>query len=216
MHVPCASAAGPASATASSWGPPVARRVAYRYGGQIKASESRRPLPPCGDRRLVPLGRAAGRDLHAPPDPVQQHIKPGQRVIHPEPLAHQLADPGQRPALNPPSPRRPDPRPSPPPARATGPGSTCTGPRPPPLEASACFPPTASARRHRFADIRDTRNRLATPGRSRRPRSAPPLPAAPVPANPLLRGQPAAIQVPHGSGIAHDAPPLPEPITPRS
>jgi hypothetical protein len=28
------------------------------------------------------------------------------------------------------------------------------------LAASAGFPPAASARRHRFADIRDTRNRL--------------------------------------------------------
>jgi hypothetical protein len=31
---------------------------------------------------------------------------------------------------------------------------------PAPLEASAGFPPAASARRHRFADIRDPRNRL--------------------------------------------------------
>ena len=30
-----------------------------------------------------------------------------------------------------------------------------------PLEASACFPPTASARRHRFAGILDTRKRFA-------------------------------------------------------
>jgi hypothetical protein len=33
---------------------------------------------------------------------------------------------------------------------------------PAPLEASAARPPAASARRHRFADIRDTRNRRAT------------------------------------------------------
>ena len=33
---------------------------------------------------------------------------------------------------------------------------------PAPLEASAGLPPAASARRHRFADIRDTRKRLAT------------------------------------------------------
>src|SRR5215469_14429225 len=32
---------------------------------------------------------------------------------------------------------------------------------PAPLEASAGFPPAASGRRHRFAGIRDTRNRLA-------------------------------------------------------
>ena len=31
-----------------------------------------------------------------------------------------------------------------------------------PLEASAAQPPAASARRHRFTDIRDTRNRFAT------------------------------------------------------
>jgi hypothetical protein len=29
------------------------------------------------------------------------------------------------------------------------------------LDASACFRPAASARRHRFADIRDTRKRFA-------------------------------------------------------
>jgi hypothetical protein len=33
---------------------------------------------------------------------------------------------------------------------------------PAPLEASAARPPAARDRRHRFADIRDTRNRLAT------------------------------------------------------
>jgi hypothetical protein len=33
---------------------------------------------------------------------------------------------------------------------------------PAPFEASAARPPASSARRHRFADIRDTRNRLAT------------------------------------------------------
>jgi hypothetical protein len=32
-------------------------------------------------------------------DPVQQQVQPGQRVAHPEPAAHHLGDPGQRPAL---------------------------------------------------------------------------------------------------------------------
>ncbi|MFZ0189896.1 MAG: hypothetical protein WAL72_23485 [Streptosporangiaceae bacterium] len=35
---------------------------------------------------------------------------------------------------------------------------------PAPLEASAARPPPARARRHRFAGIRDTRNRFATSG----------------------------------------------------
>jgi hypothetical protein len=56
-------------------------------------------LPPRGDRRLVPFSSPAGRDLDAPPDPVQQHIHPGQRVLHPEPPPYQVSDPGQRPAL---------------------------------------------------------------------------------------------------------------------
>jgi hypothetical protein len=56
-------------------------------------------LPPPGDLILVPLGGAAGRDLHAPADPVQQHIHPGRRVLHPKPLPDLLGDPGQRPAL---------------------------------------------------------------------------------------------------------------------
>jgi hypothetical protein len=43
-------------------------------------------LPPPGNLVLVPLGRPARRDLHAPADPVQQHIQPGQRVPDPEPL----------------------------------------------------------------------------------------------------------------------------------
>jgi hypothetical protein len=56
-------------------------------------------LPPRGDRRLVALGGLPGRDLHAPPDPVQQQAQPRQRVSHPEPAAHHLGDPRQRPAL---------------------------------------------------------------------------------------------------------------------
>jgi len=41
----------------------------------------------------------AGPDLHAPADPVQQHIHPGQGVVHAEPAADDLGDPGQCPAL---------------------------------------------------------------------------------------------------------------------
>jgi hypothetical protein len=40
-----------------------------------------------------------GRDLHTPPDPLQQQIHPGQGVVHPEPGGDHLGDPRQRPAL---------------------------------------------------------------------------------------------------------------------
>src|SRR3954452_18356001 len=47
----------------------------------------RRPglLPPDADLFLVALGRPSGRDLHAPAQPVQQQIQPGQGVVHAEP-----------------------------------------------------------------------------------------------------------------------------------
>jgi len=44
MHVPCAIAAGTASAAGCLGGPPVVRRAAYRYGGQIKAAALRHPV----------------------------------------------------------------------------------------------------------------------------------------------------------------------------
>jgi hypothetical protein len=114
-------------------------------------------LPPPGDLLLIPLRRAARRDLDCPPDPVQQHGHPRQRVLHPEPPPALLGDPGQRPALI----RIPGRR------RAllqhrlqlsdlSGPSLHCAPPAP--LEASASRPPAASDRRHRFTLIRDTRN----------------------------------------------------------
>ncbi len=39
-------------------------------------------LPPGGDLLLIPLGRAPGGDLHAPPQAVQQQVQPGQGVGH--------------------------------------------------------------------------------------------------------------------------------------
>jgi hypothetical protein len=92
---------------------------------------------------------------------VQQHIHPGQRVFHPEPPPDLVRDPGQRPALI---------------RMAAGArvdiqdrfqlaqlGRSELAPGPPaPRDASAAQPPAARGRRHRFADIRDTRNRLAT------------------------------------------------------
>src|SRR3954464_3896573 len=44
-------------------------------------------LPPGGDPLLVPLGRAPGRDLHAPAQPVQQQVQTGQGVVHAKALA---------------------------------------------------------------------------------------------------------------------------------
>ena len=76
-----------------------------------------------------------------------------------------------------------------------------------PLEASASRPPAASARRHRFADIRDSRNRLrylpvAGPALDHLGGGQPHL----LPPGPLRSGQPAAIGIPHVCGIAHRAP----------
>jgi hypothetical protein len=67
-------------------------------------------------------------------------------------------------------------------------------------------PSMASARRHRFADIRDTRNRRAT-SRSLAPASTSSAAASrtPLAAGPFCGGQPAAIGVAHGSGIARCA-----------
>src|SRR3954466_7040166 len=62
-------------------------------------------LPPGDDLLLIPLGRAPGRHLHAPAQPVQQQIQPGQGVVHAEPLADDRGDAGQRPALIGPAPR---------------------------------------------------------------------------------------------------------------
>jgi hypothetical protein len=84
---------------------------------------------PRGDGVLVPLGRPAGRDLHAPPDPVPQHIQPGQRVVHPNrsctssPIRASVQHWSCRP-------RRPGRHPAPPPARAPAPGQLAPGPRP--------------------------------------------------------------------------------------
>jgi hypothetical protein len=67
-------------------------------------------------------------------------------------------------------------------------------------------PSMASARRHRFTDIRDTRNRRATSpvagaGLDQLRRSQP----HPLAAGPFRGGQPAAIGILHGSGIARCA-----------
>src|SRR5215470_4095406 len=50
-------------------------------------------LPPPGNLLLVPLRGPPGRDLYRPADPVQQHGRPGQRVLHPEPPPDLVRDP---------------------------------------------------------------------------------------------------------------------------
>ena len=94
------------------------------------------------------LRRPTRRDLGGPAEPVQQHGHPGQRVLHPEPPPALFGDPRQRPALiRIPGRRR---------ARIQDLfqlGNLRRGQR----ALRAARPPAASARRHRFTDIRDTR-----------------------------------------------------------
>jgi len=70
-----------------------------KQAGRRPSTTGQVSSPPGGDRRLVALSGPAGGDLNAPADQVQQQIHPGQRVLHAEPAAHHLGDPGQRPAL---------------------------------------------------------------------------------------------------------------------
>ena len=128
-------------------------------------------FPPRRDRVLVPLRRAAGRDLHAATDPVQQQAHPRQRVLRPEPLPHEIGDPLQPPPLVLiPARRGPASRIAS--SSATWSGRSLQFAPSAPFEASASRAPAASARRHRFADILLTRSRRTT---SRSP--APPSPA---------------------------------------
>jgi hypothetical protein len=165
-------------------------------------------LKPRGDRGLIPLGGLPRRDLHAPADPVQQHIQPRQRVLHPEPAPHQLADPGQRPAL---IRIPPDSRPriqhriqlaqlsrsqlAPGAARPLG-GQRRTA------AGRQCPPPPV--RRHPRHPEAFTYFPVAGPGldqlRRRKPHT--------FPAGPLLRGQPAAIGIPHDCGMPRAARPV--------
>ena len=93
---------------------------------------------------------------------MQQHVHPGQRVLDPEPAGRQLRDPGQGPALV----LIPAPHGRPRVESRLQLGQLGRGElafsAAGPLVARASRPPAASARRHRFADIRDTRNLLAT------------------------------------------------------
>jgi hypothetical protein len=94
------------------------------------------------------------RNLHAPPDPVQQQIRPGQGVVHREPAADHLGDPRERSALILIPPRR---------GRADVQHRLQLAQlRSGELALRGARTAAASARRHRFADIRLTRNRRAT------------------------------------------------------
>jgi hypothetical protein len=152
------------------------RRSARRPGPPPSFYHRPALLPPRGDPGPIPLRGAAGRDLHAPPGPVQQQAHPGEGAAHLEPAPDHFSHPGQRPVLILISPRR---------GRAsvqhrlqlTQLAGGEPAPRaPPPRDASAARPPAASARRHRFAGIRDTPNRRAT-SRSLAPSSISPAAA---------------------------------------
>jgi hypothetical protein len=71
------------------------------YTGDTKVLPERSPAVQSAARTSIPAapsgltsaGAPSAADLHAPADPVQQQVQPGEGVIHPEPAAHQLGDP---------------------------------------------------------------------------------------------------------------------------
>jgi hypothetical protein len=63
------------------------RRPARRPGPPPSFYHGPGLLPPRGNPVFVPLGGPAGWNLHGPPEPVQQHVNPGQRVLHPRTAA---------------------------------------------------------------------------------------------------------------------------------
>src|SRR3954452_4530589 len=139
-------------------------------------------LAPGGDLLVVALGRSPGRDLHAPPEAVQQQVQPGQGVGHAEALADDRGDARQRPALVVPAPRR----------RVgvqqvlqlgqLGGAEPAATPRPAPWRTA----PGARRGPARGAMVWPTSGPPGTgpppPGRWPLPRSTRPRPAAPVPA----------------------------------
>ena len=102
---------------------------------------------------LVPLDRPPSRNLHVPAVPVQQQIQPRYGIRALEAPPHDLGDANQRPALI---------------VRAAGSRAASSSRTwaavslhaPPPglFDNKAARPRAASAHRHRFADIRVTRN----------------------------------------------------------
>src|SRR3954471_20144445 len=61
------------------------RRPARRPGPPLSFYLRPGLLPPGGDLLLVVLDWLAGGHLHAPAQPVQQQIQPGQGVVHAKP-----------------------------------------------------------------------------------------------------------------------------------
>ena len=165
---------------------------------QVRPLGGLRPWPDSSSKQSqTPGGPGPGRSSRsgAAAHPARPACSP------PRTARDQRADPGQHPALVLP-------------ALAAGSASStasssrsCAGVSlhrapPAPLEASACFPPAASASRHRFASISDTRNRRATSQSLVQASISSAAASRTRSRRPVLRGQPAAIGVPHSSGIA--------------
>jgi len=172
----------------------------------LPSPPSFKAMCPRYEGKPIPLRSPAGRDLDGPAEPVQQHIHPGQRVLHPEPPPHLVGDPGQGPALIPIAARR---RPgiqdffqlSDLGRRQLAPGSAraLRGQRRTAAGRQSAPPPVRRHPRHPEV-LRDLT--VARPGLDHLRRGQ----SYPLPASPLLRGQPAPIGVPHASGIPHQVP----------
>lgn len=113
---------------------PPARDISQSVPGTVNGKWSHR------DQLAVTGSRRGGQDGVGQGS--LPFVRPGQRVIRPEPSSHQLGGPGQRPALVFTQPQK---RPGQPPGRASGPQTALYRAPPGPFEASAALPPAASA-----------------------------------------------------------------------